>query len=116
MKNILFVLFLLFNCPVSWATPPTSITQTYDLDKASLHVDAVHPSDLLDKSYVRMMTVSLNNKPVQTFYYYRQKDHAGFSEDVSLKAKVGDVIKVDLFCTQGGSLSDELTVPAPDKK
>jgi len=119
MKNILFVLLgCLFILPVtvSLAVPPSSITLSYDLDKGSLHVDADHPSDLLDKNYVRMMVISLNSQPVQTLYYYRQKEHDKFSDDVSFKAQAGDVIRVELFCTQGGSLAQELTVTPPDNK
>jgi hypothetical protein len=114
MKNILLGLCFLFIFPVgSMATPPTSISLSYDLDKASLHVDAVHESDILDKSYVRMMTVSLNGEPVQSLYYTRQLNHEGFSDDVSIKAQVGDVITVEVFCTLGGSLAQSLTVTKP---
>ncbi len=127
MKNILFVLCCLLVLPaaVSRATTPVgggmtpiqSITLTYNLDKSILHVDAAHPSDSWEKDYVRMMVVSLNGQLVGTFNYYRQKAYEGFSEDVPMKAQVGDTITVELFCTQGSSLSQDLTVtpPPPEK-
>jgi len=115
MKNMLLGLCFLGIFPVvlCLATPPTGISLSYELDKAFLHVDAVHESDILDKSYVRMMTVSLNGQPVQSLYYTRQQNHEGFSDDVSIKAQVGDVIRVELFCTEGGSLAQEMTVTKP---
>jgi hypothetical protein len=110
-----FLLFFLFLLPiaVSFATPPTSITLTYDLAKGSLHVEAVHPSFNLDKSYVRLMNVYVNGQEVSTLNYYRQNDYNKFSDDVSLTAQAGDVIKVELFCPLGGDMSQELTVAKP---
>ena len=52
--------------------PIQSITLNYDLDKAILHVEAVHPSDNWERDYVRMMTVSLNGQMVSTLNYYHQ--------------------------------------------
>ena len=119
MKKNILILVCLFILPVAvgWATSPpprmspaTSITLTYDLDKTTLHVEAVHPSNNWEIDYVRMMTVSLNGQIVSTLNYYHQTSAAGFSEDVQLPAKVGDVITVELFCTGGSSSSQDLTV------
>ena len=122
-RNILILVCLfLFSIAVSFATttplPPrmstvTSITLTYDLDKASLHVEAVHPSSNWEIDYVRMMTVSLNGRVVTTLNYYHQTKAAGFSDDVALNANAGDVITVDLFCTGGSSMSKDLTITKP---
>jgi len=91
-------------------TPVQSITLTYDLNKTVLHVVADHPSANWDRDYVRMMTVSVNSQMVSTLNYYRQTAFEGFSDDVQLNAKAGDVITVELFCTQGSSKSQDLTV------
>jgi len=121
-KSILMlVCLLIFPIAVSFATTPppqrmspvTSISLTYDLDKSSLHIEAVHPSNNWEIDYVRMMTVSLNGQVVSTLNYYHQTSAAGFSEDVQLPTKVGDVITVDLFCTGGSSMSKDLTVTKP---
>jgi hypothetical protein len=122
MKKILLSLFCSFVLPiaVSFATPPprmspvTSITLTYDLDKFFLHIEAVHPSSNWEIDYVRMMTVSLNGQIVSTTNYYHQTTAGGFSEDVQLNAKAGDVITVELFCTQGSSMSKDLMVTKPE--
>ena len=94
----------------SFATPPTSIDLSYDLTKGMLHVEAVHPSFDLDKSYVRLMNVYVNGDQVSTLNYFRQTDNKEFIDDVPLTAQVGDVIKVDLFCSLGGEMAQELTV------
>ena len=60
-----------------------------------------------------MMKVSLNGQEVSTLNYYHQNTPGGFSEDVSLNAQAGDVITVALFCTQGSSMSQDLTVTKP---
>ena len=112
MKKILLFLFFL-PMASSFATPPTSIDLTYDLDKGSLHVEAVHPSFNLDKSYVRLMNVYVNGQQSSILNYYKQIDYNKFTDDVPVSAKVGDVIKVELFCSLGGDMSKELTVVKP---
>jgi hypothetical protein len=122
MRKISFFSFCLFifSATLSFATPPTSISLSYDLNKQSLHVEAIHPSYNLEKSYVRLMDVYLNGAQVSTLNYYKQNDYNKFTDDVSLTAQVGDVIKVDLFCSLGGEMAQELTVtkqegPQPDQ-
>jgi len=111
MRKIVLFLFLF---PIaSFSTPPVSISLSYDLEKGSLHVEAVHPSFNLDKSYVRLMNVYVNEAQVSTLNYFRQKDYNEFTDDVPLTAHVGDVIKVELFCSLGGDMSKELTVTKP---
>ncbi len=99
-----------------FATPPTSITLSYDLDKGSLHVEAVHPSFNLEKSYVRLMNVYVNGQQVTTLNYFKQNDNYEFTDDVPVTAQEGDVIKVELFCSLGGDMSKEMTVAKPDKE
>ncbi|MBF0570242.1 MAG: hypothetical protein HQL12_00060 [Candidatus Omnitrophica bacterium] len=106
---VLFCLFIFFISP-GFATPPVSINLSYDLDRGSLHVEAVHPSFDLNKSYVRLMNVYVNKTQVSTLNYFRQSDYNQFSDDVPLTAQAGDVIKVELFCSLGGEMSKELTV------
>ena len=112
IKIILFFL-LAFPVSVCFATPPTSIALAYNLEKGSLHVEAVHPSFNLVKSYVRLMNVYVNSDLVTTMNYFRQNNNEGFSDDVPLTAKFGDVIKVELFCTLGGSMAREMKVSTP---
>jgi len=45
--------------------------------------------------------------------YFKQNDYNEFTDDVSVTAQKGDVIKVDLFCSLGGEMAQELTVGKP---
>jgi len=112
MKKVMAILCCLFvlSVPLSFATPPTSITLTYDPTQGSLHVEAVHPSFNLEKSYVRLMNVYVNGQQVSTKDYFKQDDYNEFTDDVLVTAQAGDVIKVELFCSLGGDMSKEITV------
>ena len=113
-KIFLFIFCLfLFSASLSFSTPPVSISLSYDLTKGSLHVEAIHPSFDLNKSYVRLMNVYVNGLQVSTLNYYKQDDYNKFADDVPLTVQVGDVIKVDLFCSLGGEMAKELTVKKP---
>ncbi|MDE1920377.1 MAG: hypothetical protein KGJ09_03435 [Candidatus Omnitrophica bacterium] len=102
---------LLFSAAAAgFATPPTSISLAYDMGKGSLHVEALHESFNLTKSYVRLMYVYLNGERVLSRNYYKQDAYDRFTDDLPLTAKVGDMIKVDLFCTLGGEKAQELKV------
>jgi hypothetical protein len=103
----------LFPISVCFATPPTSISLSYDLAKGSLHVEAAHPSFDVNKSYVRLMNIYINDSQVSTLDYFKQNSPDEFTDDVPLTAQVGDVIKVDLFCTLGGEMAQEFKVTAP---
>lgn len=111
--QVVVFFFLFFSVRASFATPPVSIDLSYDQSKGVLHVEAVHPSFNLEKSYVRLMNVYLNGQQVTTVNYYKQNDYNKFSDDVSMSAQIGDVIKVELFCSLGGDMSKELTVNKP---
>jgi len=117
MRKVLLFSSLLFILPLSrcWATPPVSISLSYDLAKGSLHVDALHPSFDLVKSYVRLMLIYVNGDQVSTLNYFKQTDYTDFIDDVPVTAQVGDVIKVDLFCSLGGEMAQEMTVQKPGK-
>ena len=96
--------------PVSFATPPVSISLSYDQVKGTLHVQAEHPSFNLEKSYVRLMNVYVNGTQVSTLNYFKQNDYNEFTDDVPLSARVGDTVKVDLFCTLGGEMAQDLII------
>jgi len=112
MRKILALLSMTcaLSVPLSFATPPTSIHLSYDQAKGNLHVEAVHPSFDLTKSYVRLMIVYVNDEQVSSLNYFKQDDYNKFSDDVPLTAQVGDVIKVDLFCSLGGEMAQAMTV------
>jgi len=112
MRKALIILmcFFVVAAPAGFATPPVSISLSYDPAKGYLHVQAVHPSFDLEKSYVRLMNVSVNGAQVLALNYFKQNDYNEFTDDVPLTARIGDTIRVDLFCTLGGEMAQKLIV------
>ena len=108
-------LLLLF-IPLSFATPPTSIALSYDQTKEALYVEAAHSSFNLEKSFVRLIVVYVNDSEVSRKNYFRQDDYEKFSDEIDVSAEAGDVIKVDVFCSLGGEMSKELMVKKDDPK
>ncbi len=103
----------------AWATPPTEMDLSYDPAQGTLHVEAKHVSDHLDKHYLRRLLLYRNGVQEQELTYTRQKYPSKFIEDIPLIAKPGEIIAVEVFCSQGGSKRAELTIdststsPAP---
>ena len=116
MKNLFLFMFLMFMAPLAMATPPTEILLSYDKEKEVLHVEATHVSNKPEKHYLRKFIVSLNGNPQPEIYFHRQVDPAKFVTDIPLKAKEGDVIAVEISCSQGGVKTEELTIPVEEKK
>ncbi len=114
VRLIPFFILALTVSPV-WATPPREIKLSYDKEGQILHVEAQHPSDRLERHYLRRLVVTQNGKEVQVLNYPRQVLAWGFSNDVVLAAQENDVIKVELFCSQGGNGSGEIILPPEGK-
>ena len=93
------------------ATPPKSVNLSYDVLGGMLYVEAEHVTDNVDKHYLHTMKIFVNDKEVQTLYFHRQNQPTGFKEDVPLVAQPTDMIRVELFCIQGGSNKAEITIP-----
>lgn len=109
LKVLTFLIFLIASS-LSLATPPSEVTITYNAGKELLHVVAKHPSDRLHRHYLRKMIVYKNGDADSTLYFGLQRFAWGLEEDVLLKAKPGDKLKIELFCSQGGSGEVEMTV------
>jgi hypothetical protein len=98
-----------------WATPPREIKLTYDKEKQILQVQAQHPSDRLERHYLRRLVITQNDSEVKVINFPRQTLAWGFSVDVDLPAQGDDVIRAELFCSQGGHGAGELVLPAEPK-
>lgn len=98
-----------------WATPPMDVSINYDKEKKILHVSSAHPSDHLDKHYLRRIVIFKNDVEDKSVAYPRQKMPSGIEEDIAYDAKGDDVISVKIFCSQGGIGIAQTTV-APDQK
>ena len=112
--NIYSFFIFLFYAAMASATPPSEILLSYDTDKSILHVSARHPSERLQRHYLRRLVISKNDVVVQTVTFSSQKLASGLEEDIEFKADPGDKISVEVFCSQGGSKKAELLIPKPD--
>ena len=116
IKIVVATMVFLSCLPKAWATPPISVTITYDLNRQVLHIDAPHPSDKLDKHYLRKVQIYLNGKEAATVFYPRQKLPSGLAEDISFAAEAGDNISVELTCSQGGIGKASLDISKPPEE
>lgn len=114
MRNLLLALMMFMLMPIaSWATPPSEVTVSYDQDKQVLHVEAKHPSDRLERHFLRVMKISHDATELKTVTFPRQTLAWGLSTDVDLPTKGGEHIKVELFCSQGGHKDATIDIPEP---
>ena len=107
-----FILSAMLCCAVpALAAPPAGIDLSYDSSKKTLHVSARHPSDRLDRYYIRKIVIYKNDTADDEVTFSRQKLASGIEEDIAYEAKPRDVIKVEIFASEGGKGSAEYEVP-----
>jgi hypothetical protein len=99
--------------PYSGATPPNEVKLSYDSALKVLHVNAEHPSDRLERHYLRTIVITQNGQQVKVMTLPRQTLARGLSVDIDLPAQGDDLINVELFCSQGGHGTGEIKLP-PD--
>ena len=114
MKNVfraaLTVLFL-FLSPFARAHPPSSIDLQYNLPDKILHIEIKHVTHDPREHHIRKILISVNSGEPQVVYLSTQTTPAYDSEDISLEAKEGDLIRVEAVCSDAGRLEATLTVP-----
>ena len=114
-----FAVMLMAGASFVWAAPPTEMEISYDPAQGTLHVEAKHISDHLNKHYLRRLVIYRNGAKEQEIAYTRQKYPSKFIEDIPFIAKPGETIAVEVFSSEGGTKRVELTiastspVPAP---
>ena len=86
----------------AWARPPSAIDLTYDLKTEILHIDLKHPSNNPQQHHIRKILVYKNGEEAISFNYVTQTNARGLIQDVPLKAKSKDVIRVQAICNQAG--------------
>ena len=116
MKYAAVLIYFSLGVSPVFAAPPSAMTLSYDTVKNSLHVSAAHPSDRLERHYLRRLTVYKNDEEAKTVFWARQKLPAGIEEDIDLNAVPGDHVRVEVFCSQGGFAKAEYIVPKNLKK
>ena len=110
IKSFVFILCFMLTGMLH-ATPPSSLTITYDYQTRMLHVSVSHQSDKLEKNFIRRIVVYRNGEEDESFYFPRQKVVSGLEEDIPYEAEPGDKIEAEVFCNQGGTAKAETEVP-----
>ena len=118
MKKIFFsigiLVFGLINS--AWATSPSNIELTYNLQKKNLHIEITHAAHDPHKHHIRKVEVSLNDEKPINLYFASQTTPAFLIIDLALQAKAGDKIRVLAICNEAGRREQTLIVPEKDKE
>ena len=114
--RILFnaILFFILTFTSVEAHAPTSIELNYSLQKKNLSVEIKHQSQNPREHRIRKIRVYLNDDPPLELFLTHQTAPAYDKEEISLEAKDGDHIRVEVYCSQGGWLEATLVVAPED--
>jgi hypothetical protein len=95
-------------------SPATQLKITY-LNHA-IEIEANHPSQRLDRHYIKKVVVTRNLKEKQYFYFPRQSSSNKFIANLAYKAAPGDYLELEFFCSQGGVALGKLNIPQDIKE
>ena len=110
---VLFISGILISSNL-WASPATNIQLDYNADTHMLHIEADHPTDRMDRYYVRLVTIVANNqKESQSFTFPRQYSPSKFIGDMNYAAKPGDHLDIQIYSSEGGLATTSIDVPKP---
>jgi hypothetical protein len=98
------------------AVPATNIRLSYDMDTSLIHVEADHPTDRMERYFIRRVVVIKNKKDAKDFYFTRQTKPDGISIDLNYQVEPGDHIEVQLYSTEGGIAQESFDVPGLQPK
>ncbi len=107
---LLFISFSFGFTPV-WATPVTNLQLTYSDSTGTIHLEADHITDNLNKHYIRTVIITRNSKDKQYLYFNRQTRSDKFVTDLIYTVIPGDQIDVEIYCNQGGITKGALSIP-----
>lgn len=109
-KLFLCSIFLSFTSSFVWAEPATNMQLIYNVDTQTLHIEANHPTDRLDRYFIRKVVVTKNSKETQDFQFFRQSRADKFIENLTYKAGPDDRLDVELFSSNGGTVKESLVI------
>ncbi len=112
-KTIGMLLIAVFaNAHSVLATPARNVEIAYDTQKHIIHVSADHPTDKLDKHFIRRVTVEVNGKAGGEWSFARQTSAGHFNADLPFESKGGEHLKIKLYCSQGGTAEEVTILPS----
>ncbi len=117
MRFLLILIWGIFIHTNSWASPATNVQVDYNPDTQILHIEADHPTDRMDRYYVRLVTIIANNqKESQNFTFPRQYSPSKFIGNIPYAANPGDHLDIQIFSSEGGLAIASLDVPNPSQE
>lgn len=90
--------------------PPSAVDLTYDKGTKTLHIAVKHVTNDISEHRIRSITVYRNDEEAKSLKYVMQKP-SELEDDVVVEANPGDILKVKVLSTEGGSKEAVLTVP-----
>lgn len=111
IKFLLAGLCWMLASTVVWATPPESLDVSYNQDKNMLLISGRHPTQDRHEHFIRRIKVMINHsEPIMKYLTY-QNSASEFRAEIMINGKPGDTIKIEAFCSQGGSQEYILQIP-----
>lgn len=110
-KITALVVFIFISSPLSWATPPQTLDLSYNPSAGMLKVSGNHPTQDRLEHFIRRVVITRQYNEPETFYLTRQNSANEFEITVPVKFQPGETVRIDVYCSQGGTKSAELQVP-----
>ncbi len=112
-KFFLAVLLVLALCPRAFAHPPSSMEVTYDPYTKTVRASIVHQVGDPQSHSIGKVVVVVSGREAIRQQCRRQDDARGLTVAYRLPdAQPGDVITVEAYCTLGGEMKKDVTVPS----
>lgn len=105
----IFVVLCCVSILQAQASPVTGLSVTYR--DGQVLIKALHPSVRLERHYIKKVVITRNKTDHKDFFFTRQADPARFESALSVEAKTGDVLDIELYCSQGGVSKERLELP-----
>lgn len=93
------------------ATPPDSVDIQYNQDNQTMTLTGRHVTQDRLEHFIRRINVTINQQEPQKFYLTRQDSNSEFKKTIPVKLEPGDMVKIDVFCSKGGTRTAEFQVP-----
>lgn len=93
-----------------WARPPSEILLEYFAERQTLHIKIHHTTNNLREHHIRKLLVYKNDEEPRVYYFVTQTNPNWLIQDVPLKAKPGDVIRVKAICREAGYGEETLVI------
>ncbi len=106
-----FVLYFLQWGNIVTAHPPTDVDLSYDQGTKNLHVEVSHTTRDPQNHYIRKIVIDKNDMQAKAFVYAKQTTATMLTQDFSIEADSGDLIRVTAICRPAGRMEGTLVVP-----